>query len=191
MIVRAASRLAAGLAVAALLALPFAVRASGWRWVTVESGSMAPGIPVGAVVLVRPAGPADVGPGDVVAYVDHTDERRNILHRITGRMGEGEGLAFETRGDANPGPDFYPVPAALVFGRLAGSAPPAWLVLAPSALVTVGALGALAADARRRRRDAPVHEGPGRSLGAWACTGSAGSSCAPGSWGRRTASSAS
>ena len=69
------------------------------RTFAVISGSMAPAIPRGALVLVRRA---DIyGVGDIVTAASG-DPRRPVTHRIVAMTDDGRYL---TRGDANPAPD--------------------------------------------------------------------------------------
>lgn len=63
------------------------------------SGSMGPGIPVGALGLSAPASVEEVNLGDVVSVVNSQGER--ITHRVAEKAAEGLVL----KGDANPVPD--------------------------------------------------------------------------------------
>lgn len=97
--------------VVALFLLP---RFGGWRFDAVLSGSMEPALPVGGVVFIKPVEPADIGPGDIIAY---RSGELLITHRIVDVIDEGE-LSFITKGDANESPDLSPVPAASVVGKV-------------------------------------------------------------------------
>lgn len=95
--------LLAGVGVVCLL-LTAAALALGARPLVVRTGSMAPRIPVGTVVLARPEAATEVGVGDVVAAV-HPDGRR-ILHRVRRVRPSGHGaVTLVLRGDANDADD--------------------------------------------------------------------------------------
>jgi len=99
--------LAWGLALlgAGCLALTAAGLAAGARPLIVRTGSMAPGMPVGTVVLVRPEPARRARVGEVVAVV-RADGRR-ILHRVRHvRRAGGEGArTLVLRGDRNRADD--------------------------------------------------------------------------------------
>ncbi|MFO1537218.1 MAG: signal peptidase I [Actinomycetota bacterium] len=118
----------------------------------VRSGSMTPAVPVGALAVFRPAQAADLRPGDVIAFAAPRGRSEVIAHRIVGTEGAGAGRAFVTRGDANPAPDAWRVPARgtgwrqvlvvpyLGYGLAALTRP----LVRTGLLVTVAGLGAVA-----------------------------------------------
>lgn len=71
-----------------------------WSPTLVTSGSMAPLVTPGDVVMVRPVSPRELTPNTVVLFVRDGGER--ILHRIVEQMPDG---TFRTQGDANQVPD--------------------------------------------------------------------------------------
>lgn len=103
------------LAVAACLAL-------GVRPAVVVSGSMAPGIPVGAVTLARTVPAESVAVGDVVT-VPRTDGRGLVTHRVIETApGTGGATTLRLQGDANTEPDALPYTVTEV-GQVLGSVP--------------------------------------------------------------------
>ncbi|HEU4701273.1 MAG TPA: S24/S26 family peptidase [Conexibacter sp.] len=86
---------------AACLALTAAGLAVGARPLVVRTGSMAPQLPVGTVVLVRPEPARSARPGEIVAVV-RADGRR-ILHRVrqTRPAGAAGAATIVLRGDRN------------------------------------------------------------------------------------------
>ena len=90
-----------------------APRLLGFQVYNVVSGSMAPAIPQGSMVLVRPAEWNSINPGDVIAF-----ERDGtvVTHRVVA-VHQEEG-SFITRGDANEQEDFNPVPFEELIGRV-------------------------------------------------------------------------
>lgn len=78
----------------------------------VRSGSMAPSMPVGSLVLTRPVSADLVEPGDVISVV-RTDGRR-VTHRVVAAEGSGALRRLTTQGDANAAPDPEPITAGTV-----------------------------------------------------------------------------
>lgn len=81
----------------------------------VESGSMEPAIPTGAVVLTRPQ--ASYAVGDVVTYQRRTDTSATTHRLVEATMVAGE-PAFIAQGDANNVADVEPVRPAEIAGRV-------------------------------------------------------------------------
>lgn len=80
------------------IALPWAF--IGWSPTLVTSGSMAPLVTPGDVVMIRPVSADELVPNTVVLFERADDER--VLHRIVERLPDG---TFRTQGDANSVPD--------------------------------------------------------------------------------------
>ena len=134
----------------------------GWSALVVRSGSMEPGVPVGSLVVARPAAPGDVHLGDVLAVPRQMNGRHVlVLHRVvvlTEQDGQRQALL---KGDANPVRDPEPVvldrPLArsVVVVPVAGYAvAAARMALAPSRVLLVLA-GVLGLVLIWRRRPAP------------------------------------
>lgn len=103
------------LAVIACLAL-------GVRPAVVVSGSMAPGIGVGAVTIARTVPAADVTVGDVVT-VPRTDGHGLVTHRVIETTPlAGGATELRLQGDANTEPDALPYTVTEV-GHVLGSVP--------------------------------------------------------------------
>lgn len=134
----------------------------GWRPVVIESGSMAPAVQAGDVVVVAPSDGEGLGPGTVITFRTEAS-RLPVTHRIVGVNDDG---AYRTRGDANEGVDSTPVAPGQVLGVARLLVPyvglpaywarnGAWVMLAAFAAV-VGTSGWLSA----RGRTYPAGEGP-------------------------------
>jgi signal peptidase I len=170
----AVSRVAALVAGAAGVIVLLAGHLLGWSALVVRSGSMEPAVPVGSLVVARPAAPGDLHLRDIVAVPRELRGRHVlVLHRVvvlTERDGQRQA---QLRGDANPVPDPEPVvldrPVArsVVVVPLAGYAVAAARVaLTPSraVLVLAGALGLVliwrrpraATGINERERSGPV-----------------------------------
>ena len=85
----------------------------GWHPYVVVSGSMAPRIQPGDVVVAAPVAPAEVKAGNVIVFTDPARPERRLVHRVVANNGDG---TFTTRGDANGSADSTPVPASSVLG---------------------------------------------------------------------------
>lgn len=84
----------------------------GWQPVTIISGSMAPSVQPGHVVVVEPFSGQDLGPGKVVTYRD-ADLDRLVTHRIAAVDEDG---TITTRGDANAVEDPIPLTTDRIVG---------------------------------------------------------------------------
>jgi signal peptidase I len=91
------------------IALPWSFL--GWSPTLVTTGSMAPLVTPGDVVMIRPVAPEELTPNSVVLY-DRADTGR-VLHRILEQFPDG---SFRTGGDANAVPDSEPVRLAEIEG---------------------------------------------------------------------------
>jgi signal peptidase len=100
--------------VALLVVLP---RVTHGAAMTVLTGSMAPDLPVGSVVLVRRVDPATLHPGDVATYQQSSGSNL-ITHRIVAVDTTTAPISFTFRGDRNPVPDPQAVPASAIRGKV-------------------------------------------------------------------------
>ena len=124
-----AALLLLGSAVLVLVALG-ALLASGHRVLIVRSGSMAPAIQTGDVVVTTMVGPSDVAVGDVVTFRDPSREGELVTHRVVKARVEGGSFRFQTRGDANTGSEQWSIEADGKLGRLWFTIPKAGYPLA-------------------------------------------------------------
>jgi len=83
----------------------------------VLTASMTPAIAPGDVVIVADRGAETVVEGDVITFVRGTNEVP-VTHRVTGVVESNDGIAFETKGDANSEPDAGLVDGANVLGTV-------------------------------------------------------------------------
>ena len=81
----------------------------------VLSGSMSPAIEPGDVVIVADRDPTTIETNDVITFTRGTEETP-VTHRVMDIEAAGDGLAFETKGDANSNVDASLVPGANVLG---------------------------------------------------------------------------
>lgn len=113
--------------------------ALGWQPHVVASGSMAPSLRVGDVLVAAPADPAGIGGGEIVTFRDPLHGDRLVTHRVVRQNADG---SLVTRGDANADPDPAPVGPDQVVGVGRVVVP---LVGLPYVWVTTGAYPQLAA----------------------------------------------
>jgi signal peptidase len=146
----------------------------GWHPTTVMTGSMAPRLLPGDVVVSRPVAPAEVRPGQVLLADDPDHPGHLRMHRFVEPGGDG---TVVTKGDANPRADSTPIERSAVHGVAAlrvpfVASPVLWVregrwvetgvltlvVVALLALATVD--GALRRPAAHRAARRAGHAGP-------------------------------
>ena len=94
--------------------IPLAVpKLLGCSAYTVVSGSMAPEIPVGSLVIAQPVEPARIAAHDVIAF---DSGGVVVTHRVVENRREQQELV--TKGDANAGNDMAAVPYDAVIGKI-------------------------------------------------------------------------
>lgn len=106
---------------ALLLGLVLIVFAPSWWGLDlrgVASGSMAPTIPLGAVVIVQPVETNTILPSDIITFQSPEIPNSVVTHRVVEVTLSGGERAFRTQGDANDDPDLELVPASQVLGRV-------------------------------------------------------------------------
>ncbi len=143
-------------------------RVIGWEPTTVVSGSMAPRIQVGDVVVARPAQDAQLSAGQVL-LVDDPDRVGELrLHRLVERNDAGD---LVLRGDANGHDDSTPVDPGAVHGvavlRIPWTGLPGrwvaerdWLRLGVLTAALVLAMVGCGRDRVLRRREPPAGPPP-------------------------------
>ena len=77
----------------------------GYRTSTMLTGSMAPGIEPGDVVVTVPKPATDLEVGDVITYQIPVEDHRVETHRVTEVKHQGGEVVFRTKGDANDNDD--------------------------------------------------------------------------------------
>jgi signal peptidase len=111
---------------------------------TVRSESMTPLLGVGELVAVEEVTPASIVVGDVITL--RLAGGSTVTHRVTGIVPTDGAPMFQTRGDANGGPDPVTATADQVVGRLAWHVPLIGFLLAmlsmPTGLAALFSVGA-------------------------------------------------
>lgn len=103
--------------------------AGGYRPVAVYSGSMRPTIAVGGLAVDRTIPAKKVRVGDVITFNDPYVKGRMVTHRVVAVIPTTHGLAYRTKGDANPFRDPWTIRLSGQVGRVAFSVPVAGYVL--------------------------------------------------------------
>ena len=123
---RAGERLLLALAVAVAMAAVVVPRLAGATPYAVLTGSMAPTMSPGTLVVVHPVAPEDVRTGDVITFWPREHDPTVVTHRVVSVGFDTTGRpTFVTRGDANDTNDPQPVLAAQLVGERWYSVP--WL----------------------------------------------------------------
>lgn len=117
----------------------------GWQPSVVLTGSMAPSLRPGDVVLTAPLGAEPVRPGQLIRFRDPGDQTRSLLHRVVEVNPDG---SVRTRGDANADDDSSPVADDRIEGAARARIPyvgllALWLRQLPGGVASAGSLGLL------------------------------------------------
>ncbi|HKC21889.1 MAG TPA: signal peptidase I [Gaiellaceae bacterium] len=125
---RVTTALLAG-AVVALVAAYAALLAIGFKPVAVYSGSMRPTLGVGSLAVDRVVPASSVRVGDVITFNDPYVKGRLVTHRVAQIVPTKQGLAYRTKGDANPARDPWAIRLNDQVGRVAFHVPLAGYLL--------------------------------------------------------------
>ena len=127
-IARVTTALVAG-AVVTFVAAYAVLLAVGFRPVAVYSGSMHPTLGVGSLAVDRVVPASSVRVGDVITFNDPYIKGRLVTHRVARIVKTDHGLAYRTKGDANPARDPWAIRLQDQVGRVAFDVPLAGYVL--------------------------------------------------------------
>lgn len=106
-----------------------ALLAIGFKPVAVYSGSMRPTLGVGSLAVDRVVPASSVRVGDVITFNDPYTKGRLVTHRVAQIVPTKQGLAYRTKGDANPSRDPWAIRLNDKVGRVAFDVPLAGYVL--------------------------------------------------------------
>jgi signal peptidase I len=106
-----------------------ALLAIGYKPVAVYSGSMRPTLGVGSLAVDRVVPASSVHVGDVITFNDPYTKGRLVTHRVAQIIPTKQGLAYRTKGDANPARDPWAIRLNNQVGRVAFDVPLAGYVL--------------------------------------------------------------
>jgi len=94
----------------------------GWQIDGVRSGSMAPAIERGTLVIGKSVKPESIAVNDIIIFRPVGVGENLLVHRVIGIELKSPRL-FQTKGDAETKPDPYPVPAQNVMAKVLFSLP--------------------------------------------------------------------
>lgn len=93
--------------VVALLMLAI-LRIGGYQPAVMLTGSMAPLMTPGDIVVTQPIPLKELKVGDIITYRIPVEDHRTVTHRVSEITTDDDGvLAVRTKGDANPSPDYW------------------------------------------------------------------------------------
>jgi signal peptidase I len=92
------------------------------RMQIVLSGSMAPALPVGALVMTAPLAGQAV-PGDIVTFANPVRPGTSVVHRVIAVEVGADDSNYVTKGDANDSPDGWRVSVGAATGRVVAVIP--------------------------------------------------------------------
>lgn len=95
---------------------------SGWHIDGVRSGSMAPAIERGTLVVGKSVKPGAIAVNDIIIFRPVGVGENLLVHRVISIEMKSPRL-FQTKGDAETKPDPYPVPAQNVIAKVLFSLP--------------------------------------------------------------------
>lgn len=122
---RIAKRMAglmSGLAVLGL-AIYSGLLVMGYRPTAVYSGSMVPALGVGSLVMEKPVASSTVKVGDVITFKDPFTPNRLVTHRVIRVFNTPHGVAYRTKGDANPARDPWTIALPAKVGKVSFDIP--------------------------------------------------------------------
>jgi signal peptidase I len=91
---------------------------SGWKALSVPTGSMRPTMSPGSLVFVHRVPTSSLKIGDIITYIDPLNPRTTLSHRIIAKIKIDKTVpGFVTKGDANAKPDI-PIVAGAVVGEV-------------------------------------------------------------------------
>jgi signal peptidase len=90
----------------------------GYKSLTVLSGSMAPTLRPGDIVVDSKIAPLDARVGDVVTFRDPERGSIVVTHRVVSMRASGDDVYFETKGDTNTGKEKWSMRTDGTLGRV-------------------------------------------------------------------------
>ena len=134
-----------------------------YKLMIVQSGSMAPAIKMGSIVMVKPMDEYKIG--DVISFGEITRTKAPTTHRIYDMKVEGGEPIYITKGDANNAPDTGEIKKEDIVGKVLFSVPfvgyavdfakkPmgfALIIIVPAAIIIVDEAKKIISELRKRK----------------------------------------
>jgi signal peptidase len=89
---------------------------TGYPLAVVEGRSMVPTYFEGDLLIIKGEQPEKIKAGDIIVFHSPYDWEKFIVHRVVAKQIEGDQIYFLTKGDNNPMPDAWKVPAKNIVG---------------------------------------------------------------------------
>jgi len=137
-----------------------------YKIMTVISGSMAPEIKMGSVVIVKPVDEYKIG--DVITFGPYSRTKAPTSHRIYDIKVEGGEAVYITKGDANNAPDAREISKRDVLGKVLFSVPYvgfavdfakkpmgfALIIIVPAAIIIIDEIKKIYGEIRKKKEPA-------------------------------------
>lgn len=155
-----------GVLLAAVTVVTLVAVHDGYQAIAMQTGSMAPAINPGDLVVIQQVAPQQITTGDVITFQAPVDGSPMVTHRVIAVRESASGPVFQTKGDQNQSPDPWSIHYNAGGWRLTRVVPSGAAVLdflrgglghvVTGVLTFVVVLAILAAPSRRTGRAAEV-----------------------------------
>lgn len=154
--------------VALLLIVSVFPLTGNYKLMIVQSGSMAPAIKIGSIVVVKPVD--DYKIGDVITFGPYTRTKAPTTHRIYDIKVSGGVPSYITKGDANNAPDAREITKRDVLGKVLFSVPYlgyvvafakqptgfALIIIVPAAVIVFDEIKKIINEVKKRKKKEPA-----------------------------------
>ena len=141
--------------------------AGNYKIFVVQSGSMAPAIKMGSLVVVKPA--EDYKIGDIITFGPYSKKRAPTTHRIYEIKVVGGQPVYITKGDANNAPDAREITKRDILGKVLFSIPYlgyavafakkplgfVLIIIVPAAIIIIDEIQNIYREIKKKREPAP------------------------------------
>ena len=86
------------------------------RLFSVQSGSMAPRVPVGGIVITSKS--PSYQKGDIISFLQNNNINNIVTHRIHSINSQKNNITYKTKGDANKSPDTDTITNSQIIGKV-------------------------------------------------------------------------
>jgi len=153
-------------AIALLLIVSVFPITGNYKLMIVQSGSMAPAIKMGGLVIVKPAD--DYKIGDVITFGPYTRTKAPTTHRIFDIKVQDGNPVYITKGDANNAPDQREISQREIVGKVLFSVPYfgyavdfakkpmgfALIIIVPAAIIIIDEIKKIYGEIRKKKEPA-------------------------------------
>ena len=140
------------------------------KFLVVQSGSMAPAIKIGSVVMIKPIKEYEIG--DVITFGETIKGQESTTHRIYDIKVIEERLVYITKGDANNTPDTRGIKKSEIIGKVFLNIPYlgyvvdfakkplgfALIIIVPAAVIIGDEIKKICGEAKKKKTDKTEQE---------------------------------